>query len=280
MSVPQEVLNELHRLSSTATGETMPLSPRQSQFRRGPSHRALNAPAPVERGSTELTRVDTAAELHSNRYATEIPKTSILPPLTGTGTSIASSSGPQGRRISMHDAALDVLQSTYPPTLQHPQQHQLPPIAIVMKNYRRKGKEKANVSQAHGAKAPYERVSDGFVLHHGIGYVCVACGKVCSTPGLHHSQPDGSGCVDFGDDWAAPPLDRSGNAAPQMAGWQPGWQMQMRDFRMSGYGAGMPMEAMNAATNAPQLQDPPTEWGGVAAMEPERRLSEGAGLFF
>lgn len=131
----------------------------------------------------------------STYHRLEIPKTSIMPPLTGRSPALIGPPtmlGMHDRRISMHDAALDMLHSTYPPAFAQaqPQQQQVPVPHIYGK-----GKERE-----HSTPAPPQppAAPNGFVFQRYVGYVCYACGRACQKPYAHRTLPDGGGCVDLG----------------------------------------------------------------------------------
>ncbi|KAK3686988.1 hypothetical protein LTR37_019290 [Vermiconidia calcicola] len=173
-----------------AFGAPIPQSPRQQMLRQGPSLRAS---------------IGSAAQLAPQDrppfpYRLEIPRNSVMPPMTG-GMPVPTPSNvsyqPEGRRISMHDAALDVLQTTYPPAQPQPQayippQQPFPPQAI----YSGKGKERAHEDVYH-VRAP-SHPAGGFRFHEGVGYVCLACCAVRHQPYQHRTLAGGGGCVDVG----------------------------------------------------------------------------------
>ena len=179
----------LQQLQHTASnmGETLQFSPRQSQARLGPTSRTSMALASIAQNQSSIYRSS--------------------PTLTGTDNPNVIYTG---RRTSMHDAALDVLQSTYPQIAepQHP-----PDLAAAvragMKNRRvplgkGKGKARADTFIYRPDHPAHTRVQDeeqsapvGFQYKPGIGYVCIVCGVACPNTGLHRSMADGSGCVDF-----------------------------------------------------------------------------------
>lgn len=142
-------------------------------------------------------------------------------PLPGSSTASYGS----GRRVSMHDAALDVLQSTYPapapqPSLLMPQPQVRPntlacPTAPHIYTpdqppHGTKGKETAYHRPSNDVQVP---IQTGFTYRKGIGYVCVACGRLCPQPGFHHTTGGGGGCVDLGMSWR----DSSGEVVAPVA---------------------------------------------------------------
>ena len=90
-----------------------PQTSRQPLARLGPSPRASVAPTQVG-GQASNVPIQARGHQDSTVFPLEIPQTAHLPPFAWTSPIV----GPDpGRRISMRDAALDVIQSTYPPPL-------------------------------------------------------------------------------------------------------------------------------------------------------------------
>lgn len=127
--------------------------PRQSLLPMWSSSRATMAPPPPGHMG------QTSSFESSEAYRPSVPATSILLPLTG------SAQPPRG--ISMHDAAYDVQQSTYP-YFPQPQ--------------RDKGKSRLSTLPPSQAGTSAER---GFEFRSGLGYVCLVCGRLCAMPALH-----------------------------------------------------------------------------------------------
>ncbi|KAK3725175.1 hypothetical protein LTR37_000686 [Vermiconidia calcicola] len=262
---------ELTPFQMDAFGAPVPQSPRQQMLRQGPSPRAS---------------IGSAAQLAPQDrppfpYRLEIPRTTILPPMTGGMPAPATSTisyQPQGRRISMHDAALDVLQTTYPPAQPQPRayippQQPFPPPAI----YSGKGKERAH-ENSYWARAQ-SPILGGFRFRPGIGYVCVACGSVCHFPDQHRTLAGGGGCVDLG--LHAAPLstvstgvDIAGLMGEREDLWQAGHPPPMGMVRDSAAAAaGMQQADLQQVQHVQQ----PDQTGWV---DESKRVSEGAGLPF
>lgn len=127
-------------------------------------------------------------------------QSSIIPQLMGTDqvTSYCETRPIKAnpRRISMHDAANDVMQTTYPP---------LPASTTHVsrtpgRHTRDKGKGKAREQSGPRSDQPALVVNmkqePGVRYVEGLGTICVACGRSYPRPGLHRQLLDGSGCVD------------------------------------------------------------------------------------
>ena len=87
-------------------------TPRQPLARLGPSPRASFAATDFAGNASNASNAPFELRGHqdSTVFPLEVPKTAHIPPLTWTSPIV----GPDPRRTSMRDAALDVMQSTYP----------------------------------------------------------------------------------------------------------------------------------------------------------------------
>ena len=256
-------------------------SPRQPLARLGPSP-ATSIPTAqqVDESDGGPARVPFGRQ-DSNLFGLEMTKTSTFPPVMDQYLL------PGSRCISMHDAALDVLQSTYvatasqpqlpPPPMPHPPARclTLAPAAASgpadRPSHGPKGKEKMYHRLSNDVQVP---IQSGFTYRKNIGYVCVACGRLCPQPQSHHTVGGGGGCVDL-----------SGNPWRDFAG------EGMSTRTSSVYQAHTPPprdsttgKAEASATPVSVGQMPQRQRGGMAFAGEEvdegRRLSEGAGLFF
>ena len=139
-----------------------------------------------------------------------------MPPLIGTSPGgMGPVVAPQDRRISMHDAALDVLQSTYPRALQDSAGYVANPAPPQI--YLGKGKERAHsIAQGPGGHNRGPSMQGGFEVRNGVGYYCAFCGRFCPNPNLHRTMWDGGGCVDFSGNSSVPaqPAGGAGMVAP------------------------------------------------------------------
>ena len=292
MQRPVANTGEMPRLSIQQSSRAgIGMSPRASI----PEYQQVNRPTTV---------IATQAMQQSGmyRYILEIPPTSRLPPLTRTGTNplTGPATAPAGRRTSMQDAALDVLQSTYPPAVPPVSAREsmpsptLRPMPRPKAKGKGKGKQKVYTRIRFSSDGSYPGMEGGFTFEDGIGYVCVACGQACRNPGLHQTLGDGGRCMDFGSNMV-PQSERDlispATTMPPAQNW-----MQGPTFSGCGFGgdgaAMMPAQGqtvpdvqgevtpmMSGAIPPPtaQMQNPVARQ--VSSYE-ERRLSESGRLFF
>ena len=238
----------------------------------------------------------------SEFYPPEIPSTSVLPPLTGASQAAGPSTGQQDRRSSMHEAALDILQSTYPvatqPTLSVPPANSAeleiapaefyPPRPLVHGTKDNNTIYQRMSRDSHAGPAPSVGAG-GFAFRKGVGYMCVACGRVCHQPGLHQTMSGGRGCFDFsGSLGSGMGFPHSSSGAGELGWGMPGDHMHVqapiRDSALVGQMGplmGGQMDPMMGSHINVGVQLTRTTGGAMVESENEgRRLSESAGLLF
>jgi hypothetical protein len=202
-----------------------PPSPGLDTTRAGPERQSdvfspIQAMPDEQRASLKLTQMDSRHSEMMSRLGTH--RTSVVP---GRGSVLRGSliSGIElqdpSTQTSMHDAAVDVLQTTYPlafPTVQSTQG---------MESYVGKGKGRSDAPAASQTQseqsappppilsapaastvprmspAPVDRYT-GFWMYHdpsGISTaVCSTCTRVCPQPDQHRTLAGGGGCIDIG----------------------------------------------------------------------------------
>ena len=210
-------------------------TPRQPLARLGPSPRASFAATDFAGNASNASNAPSELRGHqdSTVFPLEVPKTAHIPPLTWTSPIV----GPDPRRNSIRDAALDVMQSTYPPPTHQlpygvspsqqgyqqqqqrypsfsfgPPQQPPPPaqlpiqqdalpqgLARIPPNPLVHGQSDETIYRIRKPTGEEGAIFDkgGFVIRKDVGYVCVTCGRICPKPSEHRTRAGGAGCVDF-----------------------------------------------------------------------------------
>lgn len=192
----------------------------------------------------------------------------------------------------MRDAALDVLDSTYPPEL--PSQYSSPNFNAATRTYRPprlyKGKGKAKADSV-APMTPSHTPLHGFKFQKGVGYVCIVCNRLCPNPALHRRVSGGGGCVEFASATAmthAPPAvvesgdHRAGNA-PAITNHNQGSQLQLTQAQMQSSFQVQQMDMVAEQSSLDVQMEEQVPWDGLTvpvAGDDGSRLSQNAGLFF
>lgn len=241
-----------------------PPSPRAPLSRSGPARQSSSAISPTQmnydqRASLGLAPVDSNS-IAGYMYS---PRTSVVSGIIGAPPANPGNVRQgSGSRTSMQDAAVDVLQSTYPPfqppTKPTTHSGSVPLFNLGDRPYVGKGKGRAspiNSSQPQSASK-----HSGFWFTQGIGYVCVMCNKICHQPSHHRTSTGGGGCVDVG--MPAIPLEGFAAGATQSGGHREQQQAPVEldaTFSVVSQGRSAPLMRENVNPAAGQAGPPTTD---------------------
>ena len=192
----------------------------------------------------------------------------------------------------MRDAALEVLESTYPQgePLQASKSRSVTPTRTHRPPRMYKGKGKAKADSVAPLTPLY-----GFKFQKDAGYICIACNRLCPKPALHRTMPNG-GCMEFASStalgYAAPAVVQSGD---HCASNPPTVTKPIQQTQIQGYESQMHGPTINAQMNTAMEQgigqasqdvwmEELVPWNSLTFDldddDAGRRLSQSAGLYF